>query len=235
MDERLRELITAVCQHPQGTLERQKAMQRLLIQLQHLPGLLKSSHPDYLDALNHTWEWVSRSLCSSFELRSPSLQTSLVKWVNGYLKWRIKDLYSAKATLALSLDTPIGDWEAGEPLVDKLSETGLNTPSLSGLEGHIERLQREKIQRLGLQLELYIQQDPEKKLCNCYPRAHPDCNCQMLSQRRYLQDPPDTFENIAQELNMKLQQLTNHWYGRCKPLLQAIATDLGYRRGQEKQ
>jgi hypothetical protein len=233
MDERLRQLIEAVCQHPEGSLKRRKAMHRLLIELQRLPGLLKSSHPDYLHALNQTFEWISRYICSTFERRTPSLQESLVKWINGYLYWRIKDLYSPEASSLPSVDTPIGDAEEGVSILDRLSETGLNTPTLSGLDGYIERLQREKTQRLGLKLERYIQQDPERKLRNCYPRTHPSCNCQLLSQRRYLKDPPDPFQDIAQTLDMKPFQLTNHWYGRCKPLLQKIAEDLGYGSHEE--
>jgi hypothetical protein len=229
MDERLRQLIATVCQHPDGSLERRKAMHRLLIELQQLPRLLKSSHPDYLDALNRTWEWVNRNICSSFELRTPSIQESLVKWINGYLHWRIKDVLSPQGSKTLSLDKIIGDPEEGTPLLEQLSQTGLSTPTLSGLSGHIEQLERDNIQRIALDLERYIQQDPKGKLRNCFPRAHPNCNCHLLSIRRYLKDPPDSFSDIAQELNMKSTQLTNHWYGRCKPLLQEIAEDLGYR------
>ncbi|HAG80103.1 MAG TPA: hypothetical protein DCL61_02805 [Cyanobacteria bacterium UBA12227] len=233
MDERLRQLIEATCQQPDGSLKRRRAMHRLLIELQRLPGLFKSSHPDYLQALNQTLEWIGRYICRDFEHRSQSLQQSLVNWINGYLYWRIRDIHSLDASNPISLDTLIGDSEYGTPLVDQLSETGLNTPTLSGLDGHIERLQQQKIQRLGLKMERYIQQDPEKKLQNCYPRTYPNCNCQLLSQKRYLKDPPDTFQEITQQLNMPLRQLTNHWYGRCKPLLQEIAKDLGYRPHEE--
>jgi hypothetical protein len=229
MDERLRELIEAVCQHPEGSLKRRKAMHRLLIELQRLPGLRKSSHPDYLHALNQTFEWIGRYICSTFERRSPSLQESLVKWINGYLYWRIKDLYSPEASNLASADTPIGEAEEGLSILDRVSETGLGTPTLSGLDGYIERLQKEKVQRLGLELERYIQQDPEGRLRNCHPRKHHSCNCQLLSQRRYLKDPSDTFRDIASELNINLAQLTSHWYGRCKPLLQEIAENLGYQ------
>lgn len=232
MDERLRQLIEAACQQPTGSREWRKAMHRLLIELQRLPGLRKSSHPDYLQALNQTWEWIGRNICRDFEPRSESIQQSLVHWINGYLYWRIKDLPFPEASNSISLDAPIGN-EEGTPLLEQLSQTGLQSPTLSGLDGHIQRLQKEKIQRLGLSLERYIQQDPERKLQNCYPRAYPSCNCQLLSQRRYLNDPPDTFQDIAEELDMPFRQLTNHWYGRCKPLLQAIATDLGYRPDEE--
>lgn len=232
MDERLKQLIEAVCQHPTGSVEWRKAMHRLLIELQRLPGLRKSSHPDYLQALNQTWEWIGRNICRDFEPRSESIQQSLVHWINGYLYWRIKDLPFSEASNSISLDAPIGN-EEGTPLLEQLSQTGFQSPTLSGLDGHIQRLQREQIQRLGLSLERYIQQDPERKLRNCYPRAYPNCNCQLLSQRRYLNDPPDTFQDIAEELDMPFRQLTNHWYGRCKPLLQAIAKDLGYRPDEE--
>jgi len=233
MDERLRQLIEAVCQHPDGSLKRRKAMHRLLIELQRLPGLLKSAHPDYLSALNQTFEWISRHICSTFKPRTPSLQKSLVTWINGYLYWRIRDLYTPEASNLPSVDIAIGNTEDGKSILEQLSQTGLGTPTLSGLDGYIEQLQQEKIQRFALELERYIQQDPEEKLQNCYPRTHPSCNCQLLSQRRYLKDPPDTFQDIAQELKMKPVQLTNHWYGRCKPLLQKIASDLGYGANED--
>ncbi|MCJ8278790.1 MAG: hypothetical protein MJK14_02300, partial [Rivularia sp. ALOHA_DT_140] len=183
-------------------------------------------HPDYPDALNRTWEWVSQNICTTFEQRSPSIQESLLRWINGYLKWRIRDLTYQKTSQYISLDVPVGNNEARRPLVVHLSETGLNSPKLSGLDGYIENLQKQKKQRLGLAIETYIQKDPQKRLQNCYPRTNPDCDCYLLSQRRFLREPPDTFEEIAQELKMKREQVTNHWYGRCKPLLQKIAQDL---------
>jgi hypothetical protein len=226
MDEKLKQLIESVRKYPDGSREQRKAMQRLLIQLQQLPGLLKSSHPEYPDALNRTWEWVSQNICTSFEQRNSSIEDSLLNWINGYLKWRIKDLTYQKTSQYISLDVPVGNDEARKPLVDYLSHTGLNIPKLSGLDGYIESLQKEKTQRLGLTVERYIQQDPQKILQNCYPRTNPDCDCYLLSQKRFLKEPPDTFSEIAQQLNMRTEQVTNHWYGRCKPLLQKIVRDL---------
>ncbi|MBV8885739.1 MAG: hypothetical protein JO235_17325 [Chroococcidiopsidaceae cyanobacterium CP_BM_RX_35] len=233
MDKRLGQLITALCQHSDNSLQRRKAMHRLLIELQRLPGILKSSHPDYLEALNQTWEWLGRNICSRFELPTSEIQASLVKWINGYLKWRIRDVHSRRTSSHPRLDVPIGDPEAGTTLLDLISETGFNTPTLTGLDGYIEGLQRQKVQRIGLELETYMQQDPDGKLQNCYPVTHPDCNCHKLCLRRYLQEPPDTFDQIAQDFNMKCTQVTNHWYGRCKTLLQTIAVDLGYRPDED--
>lgn len=234
MNEHLKQLIEAVCQHPTGSSQWRRAMHRLLIELQQLPGVLKSSHPDYLQALNQTWEKISRDICRDFEPRTPSLQQSLVNWINGYLYWRIKDLHLPETSKAISLDTPVETSGEGISLMEQLSETGLKTPSLKGLEGYIERLQQQKIQRLGLEMERYILHDCESRLQSCYPRTYPNCHCQLLSQRRYLKEPADTFGEIAQELNMPLRHLTNHWYGRCKPLLQEIAKSLGYQPSEEQ-
>lgn len=225
MDERLEQLIQAACQHPTGSQEWRRAMHRLLLALQQLPGLRKSSHPDYLQALNQTWNWITRNICRDFEPRSGSIEQSLVRWINGYLYWRIRDLYLTEDTNVTSLDKSIGDEEMAA-LVDRLSETNLKSPSLSGLEGYIEQLQRQEIQRVALDIEQYIQQDPEEKLRNCYPSSYPNCDCHLLCRRRLLKQPPDTFQGMAQELNMPFRQLTNHWYGRCKPLLKNIAQSL---------
>ncbi|MGK7951694.1 MAG: hypothetical protein AB4368_23630 [Xenococcaceae cyanobacterium] len=227
MEEQLKQLINAVCQQPTGSVQWRIAMHRLLIALQKLPGIKQSNHPDYLQALNQTWEWVSRSICKEFVPRSPSLEKSLVNWLNGYLYWRIRDLYSMKTKEPMSLDVSIGNNEETSWL-DQLSATNLKAPTLSGLDGYIENLQQQKIKNIALALESYLEQDPEKKLLSCHPGDYPQCNCQLLAQKRYLQDPPDTFGSLARKLNIPHRKLTNHWYGRCKPLLQKIAKDLGY-------
>ena len=231
MDKKLEQLIEAACQYPTGSPEWRKAMHRLLIEIQRLPGIKKTSHPDYLEALNQTWLWVSRNICKEFVPRG-ALKPSLVNWINGYLYWRIKDLHSSEAN-TVSLDAPIGNAQGAASLVEQMSVTNLTHPSLDGLDGYIERLQSQRIHWITLDLEAYIEQDPHKKLRSCYPRTCPQCHCQLLSQRRYLQNPPNTFSDLAQNLNMPLIKLTNHWYGRCKPLLQEIALDLGYKPFKE--
>lgn len=229
MEQHLRQLIEEVCQHPLKTPKRRKAMNRLLIEIQRLPGLGKSSHPDYLDALNQTWEWVNRSICARFDWGEPKVQERLVQWLNKYLYWRIKDLYLSPKGNPTSLDTPIGNDEAGTTLLELLSENSLHPPSRSGLDAYIEQIERERQQDIGLALERYIEQDPEGKLQNCHPKAHPECNCQLMSQRILLKSPPDKLSALSTELNIKYQTLNAHWKRNCLPRLQEIAKELGYQ------
>ncbi|WP_243713853.1 hypothetical protein [Nostoc sp. 106C] len=201
-------------------------MNRLLREIQQFPRLLKSPHPDYPAALNRTFEWVSNNI-SEFEPYSDSVAESLVRWVNGYLRWRIQDLYSADKNAPLSLDATIASDFGEITLLDKLPNS-----TLSGLDGLIENSQRESKQRIGLELKLYIERDPEEKLKNSYPRSCAKCNCQFLSQRLVLKEPPDKVTDIARDLSIPRTTVNSHWNRNCKPMLQKIAEDLGYKQEQ---
>jgi hypothetical protein len=224
LDGRLSALIAEVRHNPAKSRKWRTAMNKLLLQIQQLPGVKKSAHPNYPAALNLTLEWVSREI-ANFEPRSPSVSKSFVNWINGYLRWRIQDLYSPDKDAPISLDAPIAV-NAGETTRLEL----LPDFMLSGLDGMIESAQKETTQRIGLQLELYIEQDPEGKLRNSHPHSYPECNCQFLSMRRVLKEPPDNFKNLAEELNVKYTTLNSHWKRKCEPSLQEIARTLGYKQ-----
>ena len=154
-----------------------------------------------------------------------SISTSLVNWINGTLRRRIQDLYSPDKKAPISLDAPIAA-DIGETTRLEL----LPDFTLSGLDGMIESVQKETTLRIAIQLELYIEQDPEGKLKNSYPRSNPECNCQFLSMRRVLKEPPDKFRDLAKELKVNYTTLNSHWKRKCEPSLQEIARTLGYKQ-----
>lgn len=227
LDKRLTDLIIQLQQSPSQTREWRSAMNHLLREIQQLPGLVRSSHQNYPAALNLTLEWVSHNI-ANFQPRSSSVSQSLENWINGYLHWRIKDLYSPDQDAVISLDAPIQEDTGEKTLLDQIPAF-----TLSGLDGLIENAQKETTQRIGLELELYIEQDPEGKLKNSYPRSYPECNCQFLSQRRVLKEPPDKFADVAREFNIKYTTVNSHWQRKCQPLLQEIAKNLGYQQEQQ--
>lgn len=243
-EECLRQLIAAVDQYPDGSQEWRKAMSRLIIVLQGLPEFRKYSRPDcpdyFLDALNQTWEWFSRSV-RKFEPRTSSVRTDLVRWLNSYLYWRLKDLNLP--TTHLSLDKIVSDADGEEiaTWLDRVSEQGeligprSNRCVLDGLEIYLEQQQQESEQRLVVSLALYIEQDPEGQLRNCHPRQYPECNCQILSQRLLpiFKNPPDKLAVIARECQINYQTLVAHWKSKGIPLLQKIAIELGYQPYQQ--
>ncbi|MBR8833880.1 MAG: hypothetical protein DSM106950_07515 [Stigonema ocellatum SAG 48.90 = DSM 106950] len=228
MDEQLQNLIKEVCQYADQTPERQKALNRLLIAIQQLRGIYKSSHQDYPQALNKTWEWVSRKICQ-FEPRSPSLEQSLVVWINGYLKWRIRDLDAEENQNVISLDQSIiKDDVYGTTLLDLLPDPQFTCLSLDLLDIKIAQIQEKKHQRLGQRVRQQIIQDQQGKLKACHPGKYPQCHCQLLAQRLLLQQPQEKIADIAREFNIYNQTLHSHWKRKCLPLLQDIARNCGY-------
>jgi hypothetical protein len=142
VDEQLRDLIDEVCRYKDPSPERQKALNRLLMVIQQLPAIYKSSHQDYPQALNLTWEWVSRTI-HTFEPRSSSLQQSLVTWINGYLKWRIRDLYAPDNQYSISLDQSISNDEGNQTTrLEQLPDRQFTTVTLDLLEIKIVQIQK---------------------------------------------------------------------------------------------
>ncbi len=241
-DEQLLQLIEQVRHHPLGSQQRRRSMNHLLIQILRLPGLIRSSHPEYLSALNQTWEWVWCNI-ENFSPRPPSVQQSLVNWVNGYLKWRIKDLKRSTCFNQTSLDEPLARSEAGQTLLDQISETGLSKPTYSGLEDYIQKLDNQEVQRISLAIETAIEEDKDSRLESLHLQKCYECNCKFLSQKLLLQDPPETLASLAQNLSearliqnlpkVNYQTLVSHWKRICLPCLKAIAIELNYQPHSE--
>jgi len=234
MDEQLQDLINEVRQYQEASSDEQKkklqkALDRLLKVIQRLPGISTqgSTHPNYPEALNRTWYWVSRNI-HKFDPEVPNLKNQLVGWINGYLRWRIKDLYIADSRYLFSLDQPLRhDGEEGVTWMDQLPDP--NYPlNLTSLDLQIIKWQAEERQQIVLQLRAYIERDPEGLLRKCHPRRYPACHCQVLAQRLLLKDPPDYLTTVAGDFDIKYQTLNSHWKLKCLPLLQSICRNFGY-------
>jgi hypothetical protein len=250
-DEELRILIETVQQNSPKTLTWRKAMNRLLAEVQRLPGLTRSSHPDYAEVLDDVLMRLGEEI-KTFQPQSPSLEKSLTNWINLKLRltYEVRELHapprsraqgppkSAKADFLrqaqkppLSLDAPVGI-EGSPSFGDYLPADGPCT--LSDLEDAIRREQEQQTaQRIGLQIQRYIETDPDEKLRQCHPQAYPDCHCQMLSLRLLLKQPPDRMVAIAREFNINYHTLNWHWKNRGLPLLRAIAQNFGYEGDEE--
>lgn len=217
-DEQLRQLVAAVCQATPQTWQWQQAMTLLLTQVLALPGLARSSHPNYADVLNETLIELGDRLCSEFQPQpSLSFETSLVAWINKKLrlKYRVQELHSPTQS------TPL-------PLEIDLPATAACT--IWELDAEIEQQQQQRrAQRVGQQLQQYVEQDPEARLRQCHPGAYPQVHAQVLARRLLLKSPPDKLAEMARELEVPYQALYWHWKHKVLPLLQEIAQNFGYQ------
>jgi hypothetical protein len=233
----LRQKLDAVLMAPLQSAQRAKAMSRLLGIIQHLPGIKLVAHHDYLLALNQTWEWVSRNI-DEFQISTDSLEQDLVKWVNGYLYWRIYDIYHPNGDRQEHLSLDISILGGSETYLDFLSDVGFVSVNLNTLNEYVDSLQREEDRSIASQIEVWIESDPEGLLKNCYPRDavksnvqnRNHCHCQILSYRIIVKDPPDSFTEIAKDLDIPYQTLVAHWKRKCLPILQAQTKIFGYEK-----
>jgi hypothetical protein len=233
LDEQIGNLLKKICcKDPAPTpLERRKALTRLLIQIQRLPHLFRNSHPNYSHALNFTMAWVSEKICSDFSPRSSSVSEDLTRWVNGYLKWRIKDLYVPDEEYQGLIKAGFKPTPLDQPIVaQEGSQTTLGNitadPRFGGmsiLDQWIEEIQKDEQKRLGQRIKKYFENDPQSVLKQCHPGKQSDCNCQEIVTRLHLSDPPETVRAIAKQFGINEQTLHSHWKKKCLPLLQIIA------------
>jgi len=218
-DELLCELILGICSESLDSPQRLRLLDRLLRELQLLPRLSKVSHPYYLEALNKTWQWLDSNLHEFHPQRSP-IQASLVSWVNGNLRYRILDLYSSKNLKELSLD------------LNALERSGFYNDYFGGLDAEIERIEREEKAALARAIAQYIDRDPDKKLRNCHPRNRPDCNCQLIVQKLFLQESPEKMSTIARQLNINTQTINSFWKRTGFAKVQEIAQKIAQKKSE---
>jgi hypothetical protein len=226
----LTRLLATVFQAPPHSEARARALSHLIRHLQNSPRIRKVAHQDYLLALNQTWEWLSREI-DRFQRNDNSVEDDLYAWINGYLNWRIRDLYSPSTTqlATVSLDATLSAAaETPETYLDLLSEAGFIEVQLSSLDQYIEALQQQANQEIAIQITAWITTDPDNILQNCCLRNHQHCNCQILSKRLLVQDPPDSFKKISQDLDIPYQTLVSHWKRSCLKLLKNTAKNFEY-------
>ena len=214
-DEYLRQIIAALRQHPNGSREWKTAMRQLLSYVQRLPGLAKCSHPDYPEVLSETLTLVSKQI-QEFQPCYDSLLSSLAGWINKKLrhKYRTLELYRANPFVTLSLDHPIKyEEDPGGTFTELIPDPQPST--IWEIEAQIEQWQKqEKNVSVGNKIWHYIEQDPQRRLRSCHPRQNPECNCQLLSQRILLKNPPDKLPELAKKFNIPYQTLVSHWFWR---------------------
>jgi hypothetical protein len=220
------DLLAAVLEAPPHSQIRARALSNLIRYLQRLPGIKKVAHQDYPLALNQTWEWLNREIDKFYRSNSSSVEQDLVRWINGYLNWRIRDLYVPQTTYppTLSLDVNIADTDG--TYLELLTDDQSTKMKLSSLDQDIVNFQKQESQEIAEQVEAWIMNDPDRELQNCHLKNNPQCHCQLLSQRLLIQDPPDKLTEIAQDLKVPYQTIVSHWKRTCLVLLKNKAISL---------
>ncbi|MEM1425114.1 MAG: hypothetical protein AAGF75_00970 [Cyanobacteria bacterium P01_H01_bin.130] len=217
------------------------ALNRFFRLIPQMPDLYRHPHPQYTEALNDALQTTDKRLtqfqCNWQGDTDTQIRWRFMRWFNTPLRYRIKDLYrqawQQRGKAPLSLDCAITDSSA-TTLGDTVAAEGGEGVKLSGLDALIEAQQREKTQRQGLLVELYIEQDPDCTLQGCQARKAAQLNCQSVAQKMLLRlqggkvgklapEKRLSWRMLAEQLAVKEQTVHSHWKRKCLPLLQKIA------------
>lgn len=192
MDEQLKQLLQKIRNSPTGSLQYQQTLGSLLTLTSGLPGIRQDTHPDYLEALNTTLFDVRKNLAQFLDranidtVSALTLRENYVRWVNGFLKYDILDLYRRhRQELSLNVTDPDRNQEEW---IENVSNDGFSAPTFDSLDNLMQQEENQITQNKCLILELYIESDPEGKLSSCHPQHYPDCNAQAIVQYFYLSD-----------------------------------------------
>ncbi|NER01806.1 MAG: hypothetical protein F6K17_03740 [Okeania sp. SIO3C4] len=213
-DDLLREAIANFCKETPKSREWERAFTTLWSLILKFKILATSRHSKYPDLLQDIQLEFSQRISSEFEQIQEvkkSLLHGLRLWINDYglrLRYRILDLYREKTEI--SLDAPISG-----------SNNDSNIPTLREvIAGNIPE-----------PMETLIQEDFEEKLLaseklDCHPKKYPQCTCREIAKRRFFRNPPQSFIEIAKELDIRYQALIAHKDRKCEPLLKEIYKEL---------
>jgi hypothetical protein len=195
------ELTQIVCNHPPGHPTRQKALNQLIRLI--TPKLYRDTSPDYPDALQQTWEYFLKGVCSKYD----ATQASLATWLNHYLKWRLHDLVQARADRLRKTLQPL---VTADGTIDPID----NVPAPPDLPPILEATRDWAIA------------DADGSLTSRHIRGYPQITAQLLILRRL---PPETrWEDLAQELGVTISTLSAFYQRKCWPLLRKFGEEAGY-------
>jgi hypothetical protein len=203
MDElevKILQLIQEICQHPSGSIDRQKGLNQIIFLIQKTGKLLRGTGiPDAEEALQETWFFFCRNLCEATtakESYNPQ-KSSVITWINNYLSYRLKDkqisFYEQKNKFDFLLENNAQQIDPAS-LIPSPPEP---RPILSEVKEWLETN--------------YLE------LKRIYIRDRPDANCYVLIDRRL---PPETsWIDLSIEFDIPVATLSNFYQRQCFPRL----------------
>lgn len=207
LEAQILQLVQETCQHPRGSIERQKGLHKIFLLIQQTGKLLRGTGvPDAEEALQKTWLYFCRNLCEACTAEEPynSEKGSVITWLNGYLKYRLEDSRRVGSNNTIR---PIQD-QNGEEL-DPVNLIPARPEAPPILEEIQEWLKKEA-----------------NNLRRIHVQGRPDINCLVLIERRL---PPETsWKDLSDEFGVSIPTLSGFYQRQCFPRLLNFGKSQGY-------
>jgi hypothetical protein len=202
LEQQLKQLITETCQHPHGSVARQKGLTSLVRLINRSQKLWRDNSAYYEDALQLTWLYFCRNLCEANTAKSayePD-RSNVITWMNAYLKRRLQDMYIENQKQ--QQQNPLEQTDGRNTVVENSIDRIVAKPQPSNLLDQIRQ---------------WVEADHTKALRRTYIRDRTDVNAQVLILKRL---PPETnWQSLSQEYALPISTLSSFYQRKCIPLL----------------
>ena len=199
LEEQLKNLVVETCQHPQGSFERQRGLNKLIRIIQRSGKIWRDSSPDYEDALQQMWLYFCRNL-SAYDPQ----KGSLITWLNTYLKWRLLDQRIDEQQETNIFVKPVR--EDGSNIIDEIPSSESYPNSEEDLWNFVCT---------------WIENDPDSKFKQTHIRDLPDANAQFICLRSLTYEKPN-WQNLSTELGISVSTISSFYGRKCIPLSKEI-------------
>ena len=198
----IQELVLAARQHPAGSRQRNYYLNRIIKLVQ--PKLWKFSTPYYADALQQTWAYFAKTVCTTYD---PS-RASIATWLNTYLKYRHRDLM-IRAQIQRQREQSIdGGFEHADGSTQILYIPSPTYGSLSWLDELIEM----------------VELDADGHLQRTCMKGRPDITVQTLILLRIPTETP--WKEISHRFGVPIPSLSSFYQRHCIPILREMAESI---------
>ena len=198
------ELVLKARQYPAGSYQRNQCLTQIIRLVE--PRLWKFYTPYYADALQQTWLYFAKNVCTVYDPTRASVAT----WLNNYLRYRHQDLTRQDfqhhyQEVSIDIESKGKDGSSFKAMDIPTRKYG----SLSLLEEVIE----------------WVKTDSDRNLQQTHVKNRPDVNCQTLILLRL---PPETpWKEISSQFQVSIPTLSSFYRRNCMPYLRKLAQSIG--------
>jgi|694.fasta_scaffold108440_3 hypothetical protein len=199
LEAKILQLIQETCQHPTGSLARQKGLNQIILLIQKTGKLLRGTGiPDAEEALQETWWFFCRNLCEATSAKEPYNpdKSSVITWINNYLSYRLQDKRISYYEQKSKFDFFLEENEQIDPanLIPAPTEP---RPILNEIQEWLKTNSSE-LKRIHI-------------------RNRPDVNSYILITRRL--PPEKSWLDLSVEFGIPVATLSNFYQRQCFPRL----------------
>ncbi|MFN6156809.1 sigma-70 family RNA polymerase sigma factor [Anabaena sp. AL09] len=199
LEAKILQLIQQTCQHPSGSIARQKGLNQIILLIQKTGKLLRGTGiPDAEEALQETWWFFCRNLCEATSAKEPYNpdKSSVITWINNYFSYRLQDKRISYYEQKSKFDFFLEENEQIDPasLIPAPTEP---RPILNEIQEWLKTNSSE-LKRIHI-------------------RNRPDVNSYILITRRL--PPEKSWLDLSVEFGIPVATLSNFYQRQCFPRL----------------